>query len=84
MFDEASLRLYIQQAMPGARVDVRDMTGTQDHFEIEVVSAEFEGLPLLERHRALHRILEVPMASAIHAVKFKALTPAQKDSQKAR
>jgi len=80
MFDEESLRRYVLEAMPGASVQVHDMTGTRDHFEIEVVSEAFEGQSLLERHRALHRILEGPMAGAVHAVKFKAFTPTQKSA----
>ncbi len=78
MFDEDSLRRLILAAMPGSEVRVSDMTGTRDHFEIEVISASFEGLSLIERHRALHKLLEGPMQGGVHAVKFKTLTPAQK------
>lgn len=78
MFDELSITRIILEGLPGCEVDVRDMTGTRDHFEIEVVSQTFEGLSLIERHRVLHRLLEGPMRGEIHAVKFKTLTPQQK------
>ena len=80
MTDPEELRLYILRSMPGASVAVHDMTGGGDHFEIEVVSSAFEGLSLLERHRKLHEVLSGPMEGAVHAVKFKALTPAQKSA----
>ena len=65
----------IQAQMDDAKVNVRDMTGGGDHYEIEVVSKRFEGLNLIQRHRVLHQILEGPMAGEIHAVKLKTLTP---------
>ena len=79
MTNTGELRLYIEKAMPGAAVTVRDMTGGGDHFEIEVVSTAFEGLTLLERHRKMHDVMSGPMEGAVHAVKFKTLTPAQKN-----
>lgn len=75
------LKRLVESALPGARAVVRDMTGGGDHFEIEVVSERFEGLGLVDRHRMLHRILEGPMESDVHAVKFRAWTPAEKESR---
>ena len=61
----------ILAAMPGASVKVSDMTGTSDHFEIEVVSKEFQGLPLIDQHKKVFLILEKEMNDRIHAVKLK-------------
>lgn len=78
----STVRDLLRAALPGAQVTVNDMTGTGDHFEIEVVSGEFEGQMLIERHRRLHGILKNVMESgALHAVKFSALTPAQKSAK---
>lgn len=68
---------FVQAQLKGADVRVRDMTGGGDHYEIRVVSEQFEGLNLVARHRLLHKVLEGPMAGDIHAVKFKTLTPAE-------
>ena len=38
-------------ALPGARVELRDLTGTADHWEAVVVSESFAGRSLIERHR---------------------------------
>ena len=65
----------VQSHMEDAKIKVRDMTGSKDHYEIHVVSKRFEGLNLIERHRLLHKILEGPMSGDVHAVKFKTQTP---------
>ena len=61
----------ILAAMPGAIVKVSDMTGTGDHFEIQVVSKDFRDLPLMEQHKKVFTILEKEMDDRIHAVKLK-------------
>lgn len=61
----------IQRLIPGARVEVSDMTGTGDHFEILVVSKAFEGKPLMEQHKMVFAALEDEMKDRIHAVKLK-------------
>ncbi len=67
---------WVKAKLPESQVVVKDMTGGGDHWEIKVVSSEFEGKKLLERHRIMHTIMSEPMASgAVHAVKFKTLTP---------
>lgn len=75
VFSVERIERLVREAMSDARVRVTDLTGGGDHFEIEVISASFEGVPLLERHRRLHAILEGPMEGEIHAVKLRALAP---------
>ena len=58
-------------AMPDAKVQVSDMTGTSDHFEIDVTSKEFHGLSLMDQHKKIFSILEKEMEERIHAVKLK-------------
>ena len=73
---EASrVKELIERALPTATVEVRDFTGTGDHFEALVVSELFEGKSLVERHQAVYRALSEPMRGPIHALKLKALTP---------
>ena len=61
----------ILAAMPGSNVEVSDMTGTGDHFEIQVVSKDFRGLPLIEQHKKIFAILGKEMDDRIHAVKLR-------------
>ena len=84
MMESNELREIVLAAFPGSEVRVEDMTGTGDHFEIEVVSQRFEGLSLIERHRLMHKALEGPMQGDVHAVKFKTYTPQEAEKRGSR
>ncbi|WP_223788852.1 BolA family protein [Marinicella meishanensis] len=45
------------------------------HYEAVVVSADFDGLMKIKRHRMIYQALGQHMASDIHALSIKALTP---------
>ena len=45
------IRAKIESEVPGARAEVRDYTGTGDHFQVRVVAPSFEGRTLVERRR---------------------------------
>ncbi|GIW72849.1 MAG: hypothetical protein KatS3mg102_2391 [Planctomycetota bacterium] len=47
------------------------------HFRIEIVSAAFEGLPLLEQHRLVHEAVGYPMEGRIHALEIKTIPPSR-------
>jgi acid stress-induced BolA-like protein IbaG/YrbA len=65
----------IKAGMPGADVTV---TGDGRHFEAVVVSPEFEGQSLLQRHRLVMATCTAEIQSdALHALSIKAYTPEQ-------
>ncbi len=47
----------------------------QTIFLLTIVSADFEGLRLVQRHQKVYAALGDRMKSEIHALSFKALTP---------
>jgi stress-induced morphogen len=65
----------IQEAIPDARVRLKDLTGTEDHWQAEVVSAAFAGMSLLARHRLVMTALADEMKGPIHALTLDAKTP---------
>jgi stress-induced morphogen len=67
----------IVAALPDARVELRDLTGTADHWEATIVSAAFDGKSLIERHRMVFAALTEEMKGPIHALTLKTLTPGQ-------
>jgi len=73
----AEIKLKIEQALPGAHVEVMDLTGGGDHFEALVVTPEFEGRSLVERHQVVYRALGDAMRQRVHALSLKTLTPSQ-------
>ena len=67
----------IRAALPDAQVDLKDLTGTKDHWEAVVVSAAFEGKTLIQRHRMVYDALAEEMKGPIHALSLKTYTPDQ-------
>ncbi|HYB90012.1 MAG TPA: BolA family protein [Candidatus Binataceae bacterium] len=72
----------IARGIPGAHVEVRDMTGSGDHFEALVVSGAFEGKGLVERHQAVYKALGEAMRARVHALTLKTLTPSQHQNRR--
>lgn len=51
--------------------------GSESHFRVLVVSSQFEGLPLIQRHRLVNEALKEELSNCIHALAIQAKTPAQ-------
>lgn len=81
--DAASIEAKLKAAFEHEHVAVEDESGgCGSSFRIVVVSPSFDGMPLLERQRAVHSCLGGDLDS-IHAVQIKAWTPAQYAKKKA-
>jgi acid stress-induced BolA-like protein IbaG/YrbA len=65
---------YIEQ---GIACDYINVEGDGQHFFATIVSNEFEGLRLVQRHQKVYAALGDRMKAEIHALSFKALTPAE-------
>ena len=72
------IQTKIESTIEGARAEVRDYTGTGDHFEVVVVSPAFAGKPLVKRHKMVYSALGAAVdGTVIHALALKTLTPDQ-------
>jgi stress-induced morphogen len=69
------LRERIERAMPGADVQVEDLTGGGDHFRAEVVSDRFQGLGRIDQHRLVYSVFGDEIGGPIHALSLKTSTP---------
>ena len=57
--------------------------GGGGHFHVRVVSAAFEGLSLVARHRRIYEVLAEEMRGAVHALALRTLTPAEAAAEEA-
>lgn len=71
MIADAEIKRMILSVLPDAKLEIQDMTGGGDHFQITVVSASFAGKTILEQHRMVFSALEKEMDHRLHAVKLK-------------
>jgi stress-induced morphogen len=69
------LKERIEQALPGAEVQVEDYTGGGDHFRAEVVSDRFQGLNRIDQHRLVYDVFGAEIGGPIHALSLKTSTP---------
>lgn len=69
------LKQRIESALPGAQVQVQDLTGGGDHFRAEVVSERFSGLSPIEQHKLVYGVFGDEVGGAIHALSIKTATP---------
>jgi stress-induced morphogen len=74
--DLAEIQRMIEQALPGAQVEVADETGTADHLRATVVAPQFEGLSRLDQHRLVKAAVKERFDDgAIHALSLKTEPP---------
>jgi acid stress-induced BolA-like protein IbaG/YrbA len=63
----------IRVALPGCEVRVKSEDNV--HFEAMVVSLDFSGKRLLQRHQLVYKALGERMGGEIHALALETLTP---------
>lgn len=77
MVSPSQVEEMIKAQLPDAQVQVQDLTGGGDHYQLVVVSSSFEGKSLVQQHQMVYRAVQQAMATeAIHALTFKTYTPA--------
>jgi stress-induced morphogen len=70
-----AITALIRTALPDARVELTDLTGTEDHWQATVISSAFAGKSLIERHRLVFAALAEEMKGPIHALTLQVKTP---------
>ena len=65
----------IRAALPDAIVELKDLTGTEDHWQAVVISAQFAGKSLIQRHRLVNSALAEELKGPIHALTLDVKTP---------
>ena len=65
----------IRMTLPDAQVELKDLTGTEDHWHATVISAAFTGKNLIERHRLVMAALAAEMKGPIHALSLDVKAP---------
>jgi stress-induced morphogen len=67
----------IRAVLPDAVVEMKDLTGTEDHWEAKIVSAVFEGKSLIQRHRLVMSALAEELKGPIHALTMDVKAPGE-------
>ena len=71
---ESRIRAGIESV---SHIEVKDLTGTKDHYEAVIVSPSFDGKSRVDQQRMVFAALGELMNGPIHALTFKTFTPAK-------
>ncbi|MDP3980126.1 MAG: BolA/IbaG family iron-sulfur metabolism protein [Chlamydiota bacterium] len=76
MVNSDEILAVLKKTLPDAHIEVTDLTGTQDHYEVRVASKSFEGLTLIQQHQAVQSPLkEFINDGRLHAISIKTSMP---------
>lgn len=66
------MKKRLETAFPQAVVDVVDLTGTEDHYEVFVKSSQFEGMSRIEQHQTVMKVFDKELKSGeVHALSIR-------------
>jgi len=75
MIETDKLRALLEGAFPGATVQIVDLTGTRDHYQVSIVAEAFRGQPRMRQHKMVYEALGSLMRGPIHALSLKTSAP---------
>ena len=65
----------IKEALPDARVEIRDLAGDGDHYAANVISASFKGKSRIQQHQMIYAALKGRMGGELHALALQTSAP---------
>ena len=66
--EAAEIERLIREALPDARVEIRDLAGDGDHYAATVVSPSFKGMSRVKQHQVVYAALKGNMGGVLHAL----------------
>ncbi len=70
------MKLRLEAAFPRAKIEVVDLTGTEDHYEVFVASPVFSGLSRIEQHQKVMAAFADELKSGeVHALSIRTQVP---------
>jgi stress-induced morphogen len=73
--DSREIERLIKDALPDARVEIRDLAGDGDHYAATVVSSAFRGKTRVQQHQLVYAALKGNMGGVLHALALTTSAP---------
>lgn len=71
-----TLEGFLTEAFPDAEIVLTDLAGDNDHWQAEIVSAQFAGKTRVAQHQMVYAALKGKMGGELHALALKTRAPA--------
>ena len=55
---ENKIKKLLKEKIEDSKVFIQDMTGSDNHFNLIIISSKFEGLALIEQHKVVYKALD--------------------------
>ena len=66
---------YLTDAFPEAEITLTDLAGDDNHWQAEIVSSQFAGIPRVKQHQLVYSALKGTMGGELHALALKPRAP---------
>ncbi len=66
---------YLTDAFPDAEITLTDLAGDDNHWQAEIVSPKFAGMPRVRQHQLVYSALKGTMGGELHALALKTRAP---------
>ena len=73
--DAHEIERLIREALPDAKVEIRDLAGDGDHYAASVVSESFRGKTRVAQHKLVYDALKGRMGGELHALALQTAAP---------
>lgn len=73
--DAHDIERMIKEAIPDAKVTIRDLAGDGDHYAAEVVAESFRGKSRVQQHQMVYQALQGNMGGVLHALALQTSIP---------
>lgn len=73
--DAREIEKMIKDAIPDAKVTIRDLAGDGDHYAAEVVAESFRGKSRVQQHQMVYDALKGNMGGVLHALALQTSAP---------
>lgn len=66
------MKQRLQQFYPNSAIEVFDLTGTEDHYEVSIESVAFQGLSRIQQHQHVMKCFGPELQTGeVHALSIK-------------
>ena len=62
------LKKHILEAIPDASVEIKDLTGDNNHYSAIIKSKVFKGMSRIAQHKLVYKSLKGKMGNELHAL----------------
>jgi stress-induced morphogen len=66
---------FIHEALPDAKIEIKDLAGDGNHYSATVVSSAFKGKSRVQQHQMVYAALKGNMGGVLHALALQTSAP---------